>query len=232
MLKKERQNCIIEIIEDKKYCTVGYLSKKLFVAPITIRRDLGELELAGLITRCHGGAAVPQYENREVPFEVRDRKNYSEKAALAKKAARLINTGDVIFIDSSSTVGHIVDYISQEQNLTIITNSIRVASRLNEKHIKCYLTGGTPVETSNALVGSIAENTVSQFFANICFFSLQGISEDGIVSDYSELETTLRKLMIKNSQRAVYICDSTKIGKKFAFKICDSKDIEVITNKK
>jgi DeoR/GlpR family transcriptional regulator of sugar metabolism len=232
MLKSERQKQILEIIEKTKFCQVTTLAQKLYVAPITIRRDLAELESEGLITRCHGGASVPMHENREVPFKVRDRKNHLVKGELAKRAAQLINTGDVIFIDSSSTAGHIVDYITQEQNLTVITNSMRVCERLSEKHIRCYLTGGTQVETSNALVGSIAENTLSQFYANICFFSTQGITEDGIISDYSELETSLRKLMIKNSQKQVYICDSSKFGKRFAFKVADAENMIIITDKK
>ncbi|MBQ8605796.1 MAG: DeoR/GlpR transcriptional regulator [Clostridia bacterium] len=231
MLKKERQTQIMDLMNEKKYCSVEFLAKKLYVAPITIRRDLQEMEASGLIARCHGGASVPLHENREVPFEVRERKNQAVKAALAKQAASLIQTGDVVFIDSSSTAGHIVDYIFQDMNLTVVTNSMRVASRLNEKHIKCYLTGGAPVETSNALVGSIAERTVSEFFANICFFSSQGITEDGIITDYSEAETALRRLMIKNSQKSVFLYDKTKYGKRFAFKVCTDKDVNVITNK-
>ena len=85
MLKKERQNTILEIIKSRKYCTANFLSKQLFVAPITIRRDLTEMESAGLITRCYGGATVPEYENREVPFEVRNKSNSSVKENLAKK---------------------------------------------------------------------------------------------------------------------------------------------------
>ena len=87
MLKKERQNNIFDIIKERKYCTVNFLSKQLFVAPITIRRDLTEMEFAGLITRCYGGATVPEYENREVPFEIRNKSNFSTKEKIAKKAS-------------------------------------------------------------------------------------------------------------------------------------------------
>ena len=87
MLKKERQNNILEIIKERKYCTVNFLSKQLFVAPITVRRDLIEMELSGLITRCYGGATIPEHENREVPFEIRNKSNFSTKEKLAKKSA-------------------------------------------------------------------------------------------------------------------------------------------------
>jgi len=228
MLKKQRQNAILEIIKTRKYCTVQYLSKALYVAPITIRRDLSEMESAGLIVRCYGGATIPEYENREVPFEVRDRNNYGIKERLAGQAAKLIKTGDVVFLDASSTVNHITELLSADQDLTIITNSTLVAEKLKEKHIRCYLTGGMPVEHSHALVGSIAEQTVSNLYANICFFSAQGIDKNGVISDQSEAESALRKRMIQNSERQYFLFDGSKYGKRFAFRICSVRDISGI----
>lgn len=231
MLKKERQNNILEIIKERKYCTVNFLSKRLFVAPITVRRDLTEMESAGLITRCHGGATVPEHENREVPFEIRNKNNFLIKEELARRAAKLIDIGDIIFLDASSTVSHITEYLSIEQNITVITNSILIAEKLKEKHIRCYLTGGMSVENSQALVGSIAERTLSELYANICFFSAQGIDEDGVISDQSEAESSLRRLMIKNSQKQFFVFDGSKYNKRFAFKICSTDDIsDIITD--
>lgn len=225
MLKKERQSSILEIVKSRKYCTVNYLSKQLFVAPITIRRDLAEMESAGLITRCYGGASIPEHENREVPFEIRNKSNFSVKEKLAQRAVEQIRTGDVIFLDASSTVSHMTEYLTAEQNVTVITNSTFVADKLKQKHIRCYLTGGMPVENSHALVGSIAEQTLTELYANVCFFSAQGIDENGIISDQSELESSLRKLMIKNSWKQYFLFDGSKYNKRFAFKICSAEEI-------
>lgn len=225
MLKKERQTEILNIIKSRKYCTVNFLSKQLFVAPITIRRDLTEMESAGLIARCYGGATIPEHENREVPFEVRNKSNFLTKEKLAKEASSLIREGDVIFLDASSTVSHMTEYLIPEQNVTVITNSTLVADKLKQKHIRCYLTGGMPVENSHALVGSIAEQTLSDLYANICFFSAQGIDENGIISDQSEWESTLRKLMIRNSRKQYFLFDGSKYGKHFAFRICTAEEI-------
>lgn len=225
MLKKERQNNILDIIKSRKYCTVQFLAKQLFVAPITIRRDLNEMEFAGLITRCYGGATIPDYENREVPFEIRNRNHFSVKEKLAKKAAKQISNGDVIFLDASSTVSHITEHLTAEQNITVITNSILIFEKLKGKHICCYLTGGMPVENSYALVGSIAQQTLSGLYANICFFSAQGIDENGVISDQSELESSLRKLMIGHARKTYFLFDGSKYGKRFAFKICTAEDL-------
>ena len=231
MLKKERQDGILEIIKERRYCTVKFLSQKLFVAPITVRRDLADMEQKGLVTRCYGGATVPDYENREVPFELRNKSNFSIKETIAKKAVKLICDGDVVFLDASSTVSHIVDFLSQSQNLTVVTNSTYVAERLKERHIHCYLTGGMPVENSYALVGSVAEQSLEAFYANVCFFSAQGIDENGVISDQSEAETALRRLMLKNSKKQYFVFDSSKYGKRFGFKLAAANEISgVVTD--
>lgn len=225
MIKEERQNLILEMIRSKKYCTVDALSRQLFVAPITIRRDLAELEAAGMLRRCYGGASIPEHQNREVPFEQRDRTNFSIKARLGKQAAALVQEGNTIFLDASSTVRHIVDYLSPEQNLTIITNSIKVQEACKEKHIRCYLTGGMLLENSYALIGNIAEKTISELYADVFFFSTQGITEDGIITDFSEAETRLRCLMMSHAKRRVYLFDSSKLGRQFLFKVCEASSI-------
>lgn len=231
MLIKERQNAIFNMIRERKYCTVDYLAKQLFVAPITIRRDLAKMEAEGLIARCYGGATIPDYENREVPFELRSRSHFSMKEELMKRAVKLVNVGDVVFLDSSSTISCITEYLTADMELTVITNSTLVAEKLKEKHVRCYLSGGMTVENSYALVGSIADHTVAGFYANICFFSAQGIDEKGMISDQSEAETTLRRLMIKNSKKQYFVFDDSKYGKRFAFQLCSTEEITgVITN--
>ena len=225
MIKKERQDQILQIVTAKHFCSVKLLSQQLYVAPVTIRRDLAEMETAGLIKRCHGGAAVWDHDNREVPFELRNKEISSQKAIIGKKAARLISHGDTVFLDASSTVSHVVDYIDDSQELTIITNSIRVLEKLKGRGIRCYLTGGMLLENSHALVGRIAEDAVSSLFADICFFSSQGITEDGLITDFSEDETRLRRCMIANSKKSVFLYDHTKLGKRLLFKVCAAEEL-------
>ena len=225
MLKKERQSLILEKLEERKFCTVGYLAKELYFSPVTIRRDLAEMEKMCFLTLCHGGAAVDDSQNRTIPFEVREKSNSSEKAELGRRAARLIHHGDVVFLDASSTVAHIADHLSADQGLTVITNSTKLLERLRGKDITCYLTGGKLLENSYALVGCIAENTVSTLYADIFFFSSQGITEDGIITDYSDDETTLRRLMIRNSAKSVFVCDKSKLGNRYLFKVADVSEL-------
>lgn len=168
MLKQERQDRILQLVTQKEYCSVKLLAETLFVAPVTIRRDLEQMERAGLVRRCHGGAALQGSQNREVPFALRDKENSIAKAKIAEKAARLLKNGDTVFLDASTTVTHITDHLQLEQDLTIITNSVRILEKLRGQGIRCYLTGGMLLENSHALVGGIAEDTVKALYADIC----------------------------------------------------------------
>ena len=226
MLKKERQDRILQLLNEKHYATVRHLASLLYVANITVRRDLEEMEKRGLVHRCHGGAMLPEHENREVPFAVRDKENTLAKERIAQKAAKLIRDGDTIFLDASSTASHIVEYIGGKQDLTVITNSVYVIEKLRGKKMRCYLTGGALLENSHALVGKIAEETVESMYADICFFSSQGVTEEGIITDFSEEETRLRKCMIKNAGKRIFLYDKSKLGKRFLFTVCDLASLD------
>ena len=225
MLKQERQTQILQVLRERHYCTASYLASTLYVSNITIRRDLEQMERDGLVQRCHGGAMLPEYQNREVPFSVRDKENSAAKDVIARKAVKLIHDGDTMFLDASSTVSHLLDYIGADRNLTIITNSIYNLEKLRGKGIRCYLTGGALLENSHALVGKLAEETIASLYADICFFSSQGISEDGVITDFSEDETRLRKRMIENAGKSVFLYDHSKVGKRFLFKVCDAESL-------
>ena len=228
MLKKERQEAILSTLAAKQFCSITELAQQLFVAPITVRRDLTEMEAAGLLKRCHGGASVVDFANREVPYELRSRENASAKARIAKKAVQQIHHGDTVFLDASTTVAHMADYIDSQLELTIITNSIRVLEKLRGKGIRCYLTGGMLLENSSALVGRIAEDTVASLYADVCFFSSQGITEDGVITDFSEDETRLRKRMLDNAKRKIFLYDHSKLGKRFLFKVCTADELTTV----
>lgn len=231
MNKQERHDEIMNVLKARHYTTVGYLAKLLYVAPITIRRDLSEMEAGGLLKRCHGGASILGHQNREVPFEQREQSNASVKARLGKQAAALLHEGDVVFMDASTTVLHIIDNLSANLNITVVTNSIKALEKLREKHICCYLTGGVLLENSYALIGKLAEQTISSLYADVCLFSTQGITTDGVITDFSEAETRLRQLMIEHAKRSIYIFDSSKHGKQYLFRVCHVSEIhEIVTD--
>lgn len=231
MLKNERQEHILRLLQEKKFCTVNELSRTLYVSPMTVRRDLSILEEQEKIVRSHGGASIPQHINRTVPLEIRENINLSVKSQLARRAAAQIRMGDTIFLDASSTTLQIVDYLHPDQKLTVITNSLRAMDKLQQRHIRSYCTGGGLIDNSYGLAGPIAENTIRGLYADLMFFSSQGITEDGEITDFSESETALRRIMLHRAKRAIYLFDESKLGQKYLFHICHVEQLDqVITN--
>ena len=103
---------------------------------------------------------------------------------------------------------------------------MQALSIATQKHIKAYSTGGKVVDNSFALTGAIAMRAVQSMYANLMFFSSNGISQDGHITDQSESETELRKAMLANSDKQYFLCDSSKLGKSFLFHVCHASELD------
>lgn len=226
MIKNERLDMIIKILEERKHCTVNFLANKLYVTPITVRRDIKILEEQGLVNKCYGGVSLVMHTNREVPIAVREACNSDSKTVIAAKASKLITRGSIVFLDASSTAAHIVDFLTPEHGVTVITNSIKTLTQLAQKRITAYGTGGKLLHNSLAFAGAKAESMISTMHADFMFFSSQGITTDGNISDFSEAETQLRQVMMSRADKCYFLCDNSKIGKQFLFQVCNIADID------
>ena len=228
MFYTERHNAILKILEERKTATIHYLSENLYVSEPTIRRDLKILADAGLIKRTFGGAILAKILNSEVPLVLRERENPHMKDIIAKKAIDHISDGQVIFLDASSTVYYITKYLSGFTDLTIITNNPKIPLTLAEQKIRVFCTGGLMLENSIAYVGSHTNEFLQKFNADLTFFSCRGLSETGLLSDSSVEESDVRRVMIKQSQKNVFLCTSDKVGKKYMYTLCKADDIDCI----
>ena len=228
MFYNKRYDAIVQILKENNAATVHFLSKKLFVSEPTIRRDLKKMELQGIIKRTFGGAVLSELLNKEIPLSMREHENMNAKDYIAKEAVTFIRDGQVIFLDASSTVSRIVKYLSAFPNITIITNSPKISLRLAELRIKSFCTGGLLLENSIAYVGTYAENFIKNFNADIFFFSSRGISLNGIITDSSIEESDLRRTMLANSKKNIFLCTSDKIGKQFFYNLTDISKIDHI----
>lgn len=229
MYSNEREKEIMNLLARNTYATVEYLAKEIHISPSSIRRDLKRLELKGLITRSYGGAEINESVNRQIPFYLRSHKNTKEKGAVAAKAAALIKPGDVVFLDSSTSTYFMTAYLQNIRDITVVTNSIATMTELSESSINVYLAGGKlNRENPSCFVGTHAEDIIRSFHADYCFFSVQSITPDGVLYDCFESELTPRRLMIQNSEKAVFLCDNSKINRYSAYRLCDISCIDYI----
>ena len=126
MIPKERQDAILETLNNKGYISVEELSKKLYVSLATIRRDLNELEKNGFLKRTHGGASFISQDHMITSIDYRTNWNSEEKIKIAKKAALLVDNGMNIFIDSSSTTLWLDQELANKKYLNVLTYNVSI----------------------------------------------------------------------------------------------------------
>lgn len=233
MLLYDRQKKILELMKQNPSVTVEFLCEKVFASPATIRRDLNQMSHLGLLKKVHGGAVSNDGANQDPPLLVRQQSEMTSKKHIAELAIKLCKEGQTLFLDSSSTITSLAREIAKSGSYSILSNGIETVSILNESpNIKLYSCGGK-VKNHSSVVGSIAEDTVKRFHADILFFSCSGISENSGVTEGSEDTAAVKKCMINNSRVKVLLCDSSKFGLEFFCRTCEMNDIDVlITDKK
>ena len=228
MLSFERQEQIISCLQAGGCMPVKALAAAIFVSEATIRRDVAELESRGLVRRVYGGVMLSSYKNEVVPVDIRDSANSAEKEQAARQAAALIGDNETVIFDSSSTVRRICKHIRGRKNLTVITNNLRVCNELKDTEVTVYCTGGVLKQRRECFMGSYAVEFLASVQADSVFFSCQGISEDGVISDSSEEEVALRRCMIARAKKQYFLCDSSKLGVSRTFSLCNAADLTAV----
>lgn len=224
----ERRQKIIEFVKERRFTTVNEISKAVWSSESSVRRDLKDLQRQGVINQVYGGVTLPKYEHSVVPAAVRDPSNSVVKDMLAKRAAEHLFDGATIILDGSSTVRRIMKYVDKFHSLTIITNNLRVFEEYRGEGATLICTGGVFFENGNIFIGRAAEDFIRGINADILFFSSQALSDDGEISDASEEETALRRVMISRSKKKVFLCDSSKLGRRHTYRLCTLEDVDEV----
>jgi DeoR/GlpR family transcriptional regulator of sugar metabolism len=212
VLVAERQRKIVELVNEKLSIRVTELSKIFSVTEETIRRDLEKLEKDNLLMRSHGGAVSLEKDQSETSYLEREITNATEKKAIAIEAISLIEPGDQIVLDASTTAWYMAKELP-DMPLTVLTNSIKVAIELSRKEqIRVISTGGTLMSQSLSYVGPLAERSLSMYHVNKAFLSCKGVHLERGLSDFNELQALLKKQMMEIADESVLMVDSSKFG--------------------
>lgn len=225
-MQEERKQELLKILESTGYCTVEHLARCLYTSNSTIRRNLTELEKQGYITRSHGGAELCNRIDN-TPLKLRYKRNHPQKELIAERALRYIPENAVIFLDGSSTCLHLAAHLKRRKQITVYTNSLEACSLLANLGIPTYCLGGELLANSLSFVGDYAIQMAQTLYFDALFFSCSGYA-DGMISDYSEAEAHLRRMLVRHSRKQYFLCDSSKFGKSFPHIICRDTDITEI----
>lgn len=224
----KREEIILNYLEERQFASIAELAKVVYTSEATVRRCVKEMERQGFLKCVYGGVVQAEYQKEPVPIDLRDGENHAAKERLGAKAAAMIPDHSTILLDSSTTARRICKHIRDREGLTVITSSLRVCRELKDSPIHVICTGGTLLPRRECFAGHFAEEFVSKIKADYFFFSAQGLSENGDITDSSEEEIALRKAMLAVAKNRIFLCDPSKEGKDFPFTICNTEELTAV----
>jgi DeoR family transcriptional regulator of aga operon len=227
----QRRQMILEIIKANTTVNVNDLIAKFAVTPVTIRKDLTYLENSGMITRNRGTAHL--LNNFAIPsFISRQKINSSDKTAIAKAAARLIEDNDSIILDSGTTTLAIAQQIIMKDKLTVITNSIPVSYALASSNVTVLMSGGTLEGKHMSMVGPEAEQYFNKIEADKLFLSASGVRSPIGLTTSSPFQYGVKRQMLKAAKKVYVALDAGKFGSTSVMLNVDFSEVHcLITNK-
>ncbi len=226
-----RRNKILDILHQEKKVYIANLSELLGASLVTIRNDLDVLASQGELVRMAGGAVLPN-DRSESPRRLIN--NYEQKREIAESVGELIQDGDTLFINSGTTTLLVAEELKSKKNLSVVTNSLSVATTLGGvPSFRVILLGGSINTQYEFTYGADTQDHLNRYGADWAILSVDGVSSDGNISTCHAEEAIIDRIMIARAKNVLIAADSTKIGRTgFSFVIrCDEKT-KILTNKK
>ena len=224
MLKEERQQKILEILNAEQKVITSDLSERLSVSEDTIRRDLKELDNQGLIKRVYSGAL--RKGPPVVDFFSRQNISSDIKTKLAQKALRFIEDGQVLLIDGSTTNLHLVNQLPLSLKATIITNSPPISMALsNHKDVEVIMLGGILFKESMINLGVQTVESLSSMVADLYIMGVYNIDAEIGISVPTLSECLVKRKMVEISTEKIGLITADKLGTVSSQIICPSEEL-------
>ena len=215
MIPFERQQRIATLLREKPGIKVAGLAKALSVSQGTIRNDLETMEGAGVLARVRGGAVLlDEGQILNPSFSARINVNASAKKRIARLAAEIVEDGDSILLDASTTVFALVPHLKKRRDLTVITNGIPSGMALSQNPTHTViLIGGKIGPSGTSVVGSFGEKLLEDIHVKTAFVSCSGFSIEAGLTEVDIHEVEIKRKMIRCAENVITLVDSSKFGK-------------------
>ncbi|GAA2856312.1 DeoR/GlpR family DNA-binding transcription regulator [Pseudonocardia halophobica] len=213
MYAAERQQWLLTRTRDAGRVDVGAVAEELQVTPETIRRDLGTLERQGLVRRVHGGAIPADRLDFEPAIGQRDTVAGPEKERIAKAALAELEGCLTVLLDAGTTTARLASVLPTDRELTVVTNSLPIASMLATRpNVVLRLLGGRVRGTTMAAVDDWMTDTLATLTVDVAFLGTNGFSPERGLTTPDPAEAAAKRAMIAAARRAVVVADAAKYG--------------------
>jgi DeoR family transcriptional regulator, fructose operon transcriptional repressor len=217
MLLDQRRQEILNLVEIEGFVAMQQLAERAGVSESTVRRDLEYLERIGQIRRTRGGAA---YVGESItPLDERAGQAHSEKQAIGRAAAALVQPGEAILLDGGTTTLEVARHLIGK-SLQVVTNSVPVVNLLaNQSQIELVVIGGYLYPKTGVALGPLAMAALAEIHVRRLFMSVGGITEKGLYNSNALLADTERS-MLSAAEEVIVVADSGKFGHSALAHLC------------
>ncbi|MFF5565381.1 DeoR/GlpR family DNA-binding transcription regulator [Streptomyces sp. NPDC012623] len=226
LLAEQRRALILDEVRRRGGVRVNELTRRLNVSDMTVRRDLDALSRQGVVEKVHGGAVpVVEASTHEPGFEAKSALELTAKEDIARAAAALVQPGSAIALSGGTTTFALARHLLDVPELTVVTNSTRVADVFHTAQQQTggaggarpgaamvVLTGGVRTP-SDSLVGPVADLAIRSLHFDVLFLGVHGISVEAGLSTPNLGEAETNRRFMRSARRVVVVADHTKWGK-------------------
>lgn len=209
----QRHEVIVAEVRRRGSVRVSELADLLGVSDMTVRRDLSLLDDDGALMKIHGGAVAAEERSTDEPgFEAKSLRNMAEKHSIAMVAAQRARQGSAIGVTAGTTTWQFAYHLVDIPDLTVVTNSVRVADVLHDHRRPdrtVVLTGGVRTP-SDALVGPVAVQALRMLHLDTVFMGVHGMSASAGFTTPNLMEAETNRAFISSAQRLIVLADHTK----------------------
>lgn len=216
MAMSDRWVAIMSYLKEHEEVTVEELMEAFNASRSTVRRDLIAMEKQGLLQRTRGGAKLFMKQTMGSYGYTLDgllEAHKAEKELIAKKAASLVQEGDIIFLDSGTTCYYIIDYITAK-DVTVVTNGIMHINKLMSRGIRTYILNGYAVPENNLIIAEDTYEKVERMNFSIAFIGSMGIHASGGYTTTTSIDGKLKAAVIKAAEKCYVVADHSKMNKR------------------
>ena len=212
MQPSARYDIILQKLSHQEMVTIPELLDTFNVSVETIRRDLSYLEKKQLIKKVYGGAILFNRPVSDTNGDRRLHEHFSEKEAIGRAAASLVNDGDSLYLGPGTTVRQVAIHLRNHKNLTVVTDSLYVANALLNTDTELYFMGGSIYHRGAHLSTMIPPDAWDFFHPNKAIIGGGGISSNYGVTDFHPRESAMLRNIIERTVNVIIVADNSKFG--------------------
>ena len=199
------------------------LSNTFEISLNTVRTDIEAISRRGRVKKVYGGVRAVMSDNELLDYRIREDKRIYVKQEICKKAADLVNDGDIIFIDSGTTTIHLTDYLKEKKNVKIVISKL-----LGNDNLSVIGIGGVVRNKTMSFASSESLLLLKQYNIQKAFMAATAVNIKNGVMNSSFDERAVKMLAVEKAEQVYVLADSSKFDKSALLTYCNLEQLNMI----